>query len=999
MEVIEEEIASDAGLLFEPQDDADIIIETNQKADEHIPDDVATPAEIDQDPERLQDEEDAIGQATADYVDQLNEKEENYNFNNNESIEGGSDEDLRTQDRVMPELQETKLVFSSNDRELNSSNEVASESIKLPLAENPDYTETNISSSPKSSKKLALTPQSSAPDLLPDQCNDVTSYQPDSSPAVAHKISSAPFDKIERSIPEDVIISESPKKLDSFPHDNDQTTSPLKSSHVIQNEFLKRTPLKAEEADLSLEVGLSLIKEDQQAKSPLKEEIIHHVDSSIPQKLDTRSQAPVFSAPQGLEEKSIPPSTDLMQATTSIHDNILEQHADSNSFLQAKSHAYATPTRSFSIEFTPLKPLVAKSISPEPQSVTPKTDTQRNSKHMERLIAALGAKPTEKDKLVMANDLVKKMNNILQTVETDPGDITTIRNLIREFVESETYIDKGNNCLLICQATDNNEVQNELSTLKMQNIKQHTILETQSKQIEMLKQEIAHKDSVMRSVREKNLSTQSAISSFEEEKRNMSSLLIKKQEEYTQLFDDFSHLKSQVSSLKAELRESNEKLTNFQANELKSSSSNDSKEREIENLKKQNAWYNDEQMRKTEQFNIYRREKTEQLASLQNECEAMSLLKAAAETRAHSLQSRVDELELKIQKLIEKMREGELQMTYNEQQFKIEMSSQKKIAELYQSKSEELTSQNEELEKLIRDMEAQIMKQKEHIDKSGDDLKLKYARLLEFSDSQKLEIESLRGQLASNSDNRASVEFDTLSISKTAEAASKIHKAGQTFTEVYTEYAKIKQDLVKEKKESAELRETLDLIVKEVEHRKPFFDKMAKDLEKEKSKNDELSTQLLIVSKARRDAQIVAEQAKSELNLNHQDRLLLEKDIRDMSRQIQGLLKQMDSFAPGRILSKSEQELVKRYSTIDDSVGDEKDETEALISEKLVVFKNIEELQTQNLTLRRALRSVSQRMEIMEKEQSRTIDERHAADMKKAEEFISRIFFFTIRFR
>jgi nucleoprotein TPR len=318
------------------------------------------------------------------------------------------------------------------------------------------------------------------------------------------------------------------------------------------------------------------------------------------------------------------------------------------------------------------------------------------------------------------------------------------------------------------------------------------------------------------------------------------------------------------------------------------------------------------------------------------------------------------------------------------------MSSQKKISELYQSKSEQLTSQNEELEQLVRDMEIQIMKQMDQIAQSDSAKNEQYGKLQQFSNLQRIEIESLQCEIAEIKDAIPGDESDLGSLSKTAQVASRLQKSGQSFTEVYADYAKLKLDLVKEKKVSAEYKETLDLIIKEVEHRKPFIDKTARDLEKAKLKNDELSTQMLVSAKSLSDLNMITEQTKSSLELVQEEKHLLEKDVNDMSRQIQALLKQMNYILPGRVLTQAEDNIARRYASFDEGLGDE-NETEALIAEKLVVFKNIEELQNQNITLRRAVRSISQKMEMMEKMQSRTEDEKQASDMLKAEECINSI--------
>ena len=111
-----------------------------------------------------------------------------------------------------------------------------------------------------------------------------------------------------------------------------------------------------------------------------------------------------------------------------------------------------------------------------------------------------------------------------------------------------------------------------------------------------------------------------------------------------------------------------------------------------------------------------------------------------------------------------------------------------------------------------------------------------------------------------------------------------------------------------------------------------------------------------------------------------------------MGRQVQGLLRQIETvgtdFAGIRTLEASSlQRIVDRNDegVSLDVLGSDSD---ALISEKLVVFRNIEELQNQNQTLRRTVRNLSKKMEEFENEQSRQRDEQISKEMDDASKAI-----------
>ena len=106
----------------------------------------------------------------------------------------------------------------------------------------------------------------------------------------------------------------------------------------------------------------------------------------------------------------------------------------------------------------------------------------------------------------------------------------------------------------------------------------------------------------------------------------------------------------------------------------------------------------------------------------------------------------------------------------------------------------------------------------------------------------------------------------------------------------------------------------------------------------------------------------------------------------DLSRQIQELLKQIESIRTGMSIRALEQASLERIiQNGDEGVGMETD-SDALISERLVVFRNIEELQNQNQTLRRTVRSLSKKMEEFEAE--KTDKEIHLQEMNEAKRVI-----------
>lgn len=321
------------------------------------------------------------------------------------------------------------------------------------------------------------------------------------------------------------------------------------------------------------------------------------------------------------------------------------------------------------------------------------------------------------------------------------------------------------------------------------------------------------------------------------------------------------------------------------------------------------------------------------------------------------------------------------------------MCSQKKLTELYQSKSNQLSSQNEELEQLVTDLEKQMILLKDEADASRGSLQ----ELKAYSEDQEVDLVSLRKQVSSTSIDfpPPAIPSDNGSLSETATAAAMLQKSGKTFTQVYTEYARLQHDLVKERAETAQLKHTLEEIVSEIEQRGPSINQTMDDFERAKLEIDRISTDLLVATKTRNEALEIAKQTKFQFDAISQEKNLFEKDVKDMARQIQALLRQLDSVSPGMVgLQHLDRSVMERLSNkVDEGLGSDEYESpaEALIAERLVVFKNIEELQSQNQALRRSLRSVSYQMEQIQQNHGKEQYDYHAAEMSEASKLIERL--------
>jgi hypothetical protein len=567
--------------------------------------------------------------------------------------------------------------------------------------------------------------------------------------------------------------------------------------------------------------------------------------------------------------------------------------------------------------------------------------------------------------------IFKKCSDIFTLSESGSSDPSALRSHIHTLktnhLKKEAAFDQQ------IHELDNrvHALETQLEVSKTKNERQHQILETQSTQILMLKNDIREKEIAIHSFSQKEQQSVSNSYEFEEERRKLTNLVKKQREEITQISDEFEYSKKQADSLRAEVANSNGRLTESQNAELELRSNLVSCQQELTQTKKMVEWCNAELERKNTQFGEYRKTKNDQVSRLQLSCETLAQEKSVAESKSQILQKRSDELEMKIQQTLENLRECENREALAFQQFKHEMGNQKKLTELYQSKSLEL-------ETIVTDLNSQLIQTKDQAEIELHEIGTQLEESKAVCKRLDNELLSVRLELESKSPHNGQPEAH-----ENSSFASQAIRNGKTFTEIYSEYSLIKSELISAKAENKRLS---DYLV-EFQRSAAAIEQIQLNLEESRQENDTLlksiETQNLTIRKL--------EYSKTQMDVLEKEKILLQKDVRDMSRQIQHLLRQIEHLSPGsssRIVSEN---IINRLSqNLDEGIGADASlsPAEALIEERLVVFRNIEELHTQNQALRRSLRSLSAQMEAHQSENLKDVEEKHTKDIVEATKII-----------
>jgi nucleoprotein TPR len=235
-----------------------------------------------------------------------------------------------------------------------------------------------------------------------------------------------------------------------------------------------------------------------------------------------------------------------------------------------------------------------------------------------------------------------------------------------------------------------------------------------------------------------------------------------------------------------------------------------------------------------------------------------------------------------------------------------------------------------------------------------------------------------------------------MGLSPTVAMASKAQRTGKTFTEVYAEYVRLQEDYAKKTAEYDHMDRTLSAVLAQIEERvrywlffvrvvkftrasqAPILSQQRAEYERLQSEASQLASQLS-QALVQRDAQANAAQENAQkLSKSTSENDLLQKQLGDLGRQVQSLLREITRRDDPTIPPEDELESVAAVPAEDIS---------SLITHNLVAFKSITGIQEQNQKLLRIVRELGAKMEseekdyreAMEREQGEAVREAHEA--------------------
>lgn len=470
------------------------------------------------------------------------------------------------------------------------------------------------------------------------------------------------------------------------------------------------------------------------------------------------------------------------------------------------------------------------------------------------------------------------------------------------------------------------------------------------------------------------------IASLEASNRDTLSLLESKSTAYDTLAEEVTiqhqktiELRREVSNLEQSIQSANAVSSNAKYHEQ-------SLKQEIEQLKINNDWLDKELKTKSAEYTKYRKEKGNRIAELQRQNdEAASTIDSLNRTEG-TLRKRLEEVSQKADDSLSRIQQMEEEAFRKDEAFRIELDAANRLAELMKHSADTEKGRQkdlqDQLETFKEDASEQIGRIGAEVDTEHREREAAEQRVAELE----VQVERLEVDVSTLSDqasiHRAPQQGINGHAIGTPVRATSTHrpyspgsahiKGGISLTQMYSDYSIVKRDLDAEKRRNEKLSTTIDEMLQDLENRQPEVEELRADHGRLEADVAEMSSLVDIVGKERDQAVKNARKKEGQVEAKIKEGEVLRQQLRDLSSQVKILLMEVHLRDQGIDDLSAERHLqLERLAQgqFDEESLEGVTDTDRFISENLVTFKNVAQLQEQNNNLVKLTRELGDRME------------------------------------
>ena len=495
---------------------------------------------------------------------------------------------------------------------------------------------------------------------------------------------------------------------------------------------------------------------------------------------------------------------------------------------------------------------------------------------------------------------------------------------------------------------------------------------------------------------------QSRISTLESTNRDTLTLVEVKSAQIDNLAAELqeAHLKS--SNLKADVNSLELKLQDAGNASLSAKFREQALQQEIDLLKKHNQWFEVELSTKSAEHAKYRKDKNTRIAELQRFKEdAINTIDSFKRTEVN-LRGRIEELMRKADSALAQVQQLQEAATNSEVSFKYELESAQRLADLQKQSADTARARLQDVQNMLEsvkeDAAVEVGQLQAELETERSERQVSEQRVTTLE----MQIERLETTFISAED-KGSIpstpkpSINGLSVHNPSPDASIINtprqRGGLNFTQLYSEHVQTKSDLEAERRRNQKLSSTIDDMINNLERRQPEIEELRVDHDRLQDEVTELSS---LLQEASQDREIILKKLRSwegQVDGLRRENNVLRQQLRDLSAQVKILLVEMRAQEEGiEALGPDEQLQLQRAARGEIPLDDvnETSDTGRFISQRLTIFRNVAELQEQNMNLLRVTRELGEKMEGEEARAKQDEQEQERAELAQLRERIER---------
>ncbi|KAI0999843.1 hypothetical protein K3495_g8355 [Podosphaera aphanis] len=397
---------------------------------------------------------------------------------------------------------------------------------------------------------------------------------------------------------------------------------------------------------------------------------------------------------------------------------------------------------------------------------------------------------------------------------------------------------------------------------------------------------------------------------------------------------------------------------------------------ELELVKRNNEWLESELKAKSAEAMKYRREKGTRVAELQRTNEELTSNLESMKRTEQALRTRLDEVQKKAEDSLARIQQLQEEAAKIEDGFQQELVSSRRLAELQSQQAQihrnRLSDVEASIEKVKDNAAEEVGRCRAEAEAERQDREHAENRITELeSEVERLESLLMQGRQISrpgtpHQASNGSLFGNPSSPLQFRTPSSVRGKSMVTATHAIEELCKVKIELKKERLKTESLETQMNQMIEGLEAKKPYIDELELENKRLEMELIEMSKFVDQTGKERETAMKNARQAKSEASTAQAEANILNQQLRDLSSQVKILL--ADQVARDRGWDAlNETEKVRFDSFVKNDIADSNLDcltaTDRLISERLVAFRNISELQQKNQEQLKIIRQLGAQME------------------------------------